>query len=137
MSNGVERVGNFKKQFIMKKILSSVFMLTILVSGCSQDDVLKNNLTTSNSLKFIASFESNESRTYVEEGNLLRWTAGDQISLFEGSTLNSKYQFDGETGDNGGSFTKVGNSFSTGNLLNKHILLYIHMLLTRRFQKME
>ena len=108
----------------MKKILSSVFMLTILVSGCSQDDVLKNNLTTSNSLKFIASFESNESRTYVEEGNLLRWTAGDQISLFEGSTLNSKYQFDGETGDNGGSFTKVGNSFSTGNPLNKHIAVY-------------
>ena len=64
----------------MKNILSIMFLFALLASSCSEDELVRNQ--SSNSLKFTASFEENESRTYMGEGNLLRWTAGDQISLF-------------------------------------------------------
>jgi len=32
---------------------------------------------------FTASFENNDSRTYVEDGLYSRWTEGDRVSLFD------------------------------------------------------
>jgi len=47
-----------------------------------------------------------ESRTYLEDGLYSRWTEGDRISLFDGSTLNNQYLFGGKTGDMGeGTFS--------------------------------
>lgn len=108
----------------MKKYFSLIFLLTILFSGCNQEELLNNQSTTSESRTFTASFEKNESRTYIEEGNLLRWTEGDQISLFEGNTLNRQYQFDGKTGDNSGTFSLVVKPFGTGNDLTAHYAVY-------------
>lgn len=110
----------------MKNLLSLIGLFVIIVSGCSQDDAL-NQFASSNSKKFTASFETNESRTYIEEGKWLRWTKGDQISLFEGNSLNSKYQFDGETGDNTGTFSKMKPSspvFGTGTNLSSYYAVY-------------
>lgn len=106
----------------MKKHLSLILLLTILVSGCNQEEILKNE--SANGKTFTASFEQNESRTYVEEGNLLRWTKGDLISLFNSNTLNQQYKFDGETGANSGTFSKVESPFGTGNDLNCHYAVY-------------
>ena len=108
----------------MKKYFSLICLLTILFSGCNQEKLLNNRSTTSESRTFTASFEQNESRTYIEEGNLLRWTEGDQISLFEGNTLNRQYQFDGKTGDNSGTFSLVVKPFGTGNDLTAHYAVY-------------
>ena len=108
----------------MKKYFSLIFLLTILFSGCNQEELLNNQSTISESRTFTASFEQNESRTYIEEGNLLRWTEGDQISLFEGNTLNRQYQFDGKTGDNSGTFSLVVKPFGTGNDLTAHYAVY-------------
>lgn len=106
----------------MKKHLSLILLLTILVSGCNQEEILKNE--SANGKTFTALFEQNESRTYVEEGNLLRWTKGDLISLFNSNTLNQQYKFDGETGANSGTFSKVESPFGTGNELNCHYAVY-------------
>ena len=97
-------------------------LFALLASSCSEDELVRNQ--SSNSLKFTASFEEGGSRTYVEESNLLRWTEGDQIALFVGNTLNRQYQFDGETGDNSGTFSIVNNPFGTGNDLNSHYAVY-------------
>lgn len=93
-----------------------------MASSCNEDELVKN--PTTNSLKFTASFEQSESRTYVEMGNLLRWTAEDQVSLFVANTLNQQYQFEGKTGANSGYFNKIGNSFGTGSDLNCHYAVY-------------
>ena len=106
----------------MKNILSILFLFALLASSCSEDELVRNQ--SSKSLKFTASFEENESRTYMGEGNLLRWTAGDQISLFVANALNQQYQFEGKTGANSGYFKKIGNSFGTGNDLNCHYAVY-------------
>ncbi len=106
----------------MKTNLMLATLFTLLVSGCTQDELVKSE--SSNGRQFVASFEQNESRTYVEDGNLLRWTAEDQISLFEGNALNQQYQFAGKTGANGGYFNKVNNTFGTGNDLGCHYAVY-------------
>ena len=108
----------------MKKHLSLICLLAILINGCNQEEWQKNQSVCSKGKTFTASFELNESRTYVEGGNLLRWTTGDQISLFEGYTFNCKYQFDGETGDNGGTFSPISNAFGTGNNLAANYAVY-------------
>lgn len=102
----------------MKTRLLSVFtLLAFMVSGCNQDELLENKNPSkyqSDNVEFSASFEeaSAESRTYIEEDAetsrlYLRWTKGDEISIFRGTTLNQRFLFKGETGDNSGSFKLV------------------------------
>lgn len=108
----------------MKKIISLLLPLAILFSGCSQEELQNSRPTQQDGKIFTASFEQSETRTYVEEGNLLRWNAGDQISLFDGNTLNRQYRFDGETGDDSGTFSIVSCPDGTGNGLNANYAVY-------------
>ena len=108
----------------MKKFYSLILLFTILVSGCSQDEVVKEQSSSSESLIFTASFEDNESRTYLNENEHLRWNADDLVSIFAANTYNQKYQFKGETGANSGEFEPVGSSYSTGNDLSRHYAIY-------------
>lgn len=108
----------------MRRYFSLLCILALLVGCYNTDEHLINEPIPSDGRIFTASFEQNDTRTYVEEGNLLRWNEGDQITIFDSNTLNQQYQFDGETGDNGGTFSKVSNSFGTGNDLNCHYAVY-------------
>ena len=108
----------------MKNCLWISFLLVLMVVGCSQEDVLRKGQTLSDGRIFTTSFENSKSRTYVEEGNLLRWTANDCISLFDGNSLNRQYKFDGETGDNGGTFSIVEKPYGTGVALNANYAVY-------------
>ena len=108
----------------MKKIYQLLALITLLVSGCTQDEVVKNQDSSSKSLIYTASFEGSESRTYLNEDGYLRWTADDQISIFGANTYNQQYKFTGETGANSGTFEKVSGSYATGTDLNHHYALY-------------
>ena len=108
----------------MKNIITYIFLLTLLVSGCSQEEMPMNEVSASGGRIFTTEFEQNESRTYVENGTLLRWTAGDQITLFDGNTLPLQYQFRGWTGANSGTFYMVGKPEGTGTSLNHNYALY-------------
>lgn len=108
----------------MRRYFSLLCILALLVGCYNTDEQLINEQIPSDGRIFTASFEQNDTRTYVEEGNLLRWNEGDQITIFDSNTLNQQYKFDGETGDNGGTFSKVSNSFGTGNDLNCHYAVY-------------
>ncbi len=56
---------------------------------------------------FYAQFEEdNTSRSYIDSLLHQRWNKNDQISVFT-STVNQRYKFDGEDGDNNGSFSAV------------------------------
>ena len=107
---------------IMKTKLFFICLLATLVSGCGQEELYIEESV--NARTFTASFDQNTTRTYVEEGNLLRWTKGDQISLFDGNTLNCQYKFDGETGDNSGTFSIVNAPSGSGNDLSTNYAVY-------------
>lgn len=106
----------------MKTKLFFIYLFAILVCGCRQDELYIDQSV--NERTFTASFEQNSTRTYVEEGNLLRWTEGDQISLFDGNTLNRQYKFDGKTGDNAGTFSIVNAPYGSGNDLSTNYAVY-------------
>lgn len=108
----------------MKKVLSRLFVSAMLLCACAQVEAPLPQHESAEGRIFEAAFEDNASRTYIEEGNLLRWNAGDRISLFDGNTLNRQYQFDGETGDNSGTFSIVDKPYGTGNDLNANYAVY-------------
>ena len=108
----------------MKNIFRLLAPLALALSGCVYEELPNNELVQSEGRIFTASLEQDETRTYVEEGNLLRWNAGDQIALFDGNTLNRQYKFDGETGDNSGTFSIVSSPYGTGNDLTTNYAVY-------------
>lgn len=94
-------------------------MALLLMVGCTKsetDTAITQQLQ--NSPDFYATFESDDTRTFVDEKVRLLWTEGDQLSIFT-STLNQKYEFDGETGDNSGTFTPISSGqFGSGSTLS-------------------
>lgn len=102
-----------KISVVMKNIYSIIFMSALMLSSCVQEEI-SDNSPYCEGREFTASFEQAGTRTYVEDGVLLRWTSGDQISLFDGNTLNRQYRFDGETGDNSGTFSIVDAPYGSG-----------------------
>ena len=111
----------------MKKLY--IFALVaILFAAC--DNVTTNEGYNSSFIAVDASdtlyaeFAETNTRTYVEEGNKLRWTKGDEISYFPAITYNMQYRFKGETGDNSGAFAKVTTDLVTGNKLDNCYAVY-------------
>ena len=56
----------------------------------------------------IEQVDAPDNRVYADENHRLRWHAGDMVSIFNKNSYNQKYQFDGETGDYSGTFTRIG-----------------------------
>lgn len=108
----------------MKNLVSFIFLLALLVSGCSQEEMLKGVTSASSGRIFTTSFEQKDSRTFVKDGYLSRWMANDRISLFDSNTLNLEYKFDGETGDYEGTFSMVNISGGTGSSLTSNYAVY-------------
>jgi len=108
----------------MKRLFSIALLFTLLICGCKQDESLKEEVTLLDLPIVTADFEQNKSRTYIEEGNLLRWTKNDQISFFFKYTFNFQYQFDGNTGDNAGTFSPVKQVVATGMELQRNYAIY-------------
>ncbi len=64
-------------------------------------------------------------KAYADEQLRGRWDAGDHISIFNKNTINREYAFQGQTGDNSGSFKKVpSEDFYAGNPLSYVYAVY-------------
>ena len=108
----------------MKNFVPLLFLIALMVSGCTQDDMLRNGTSASGGRKFTASFEQDDSRTYVKDGLYSRWTEGDLISLFDAGTLNCQYLFSGKTGDSSGNFFLLNKPEGTGLPLSANYAVY-------------
>ncbi len=68
---------------------------------------------------FYASMEQvaePDTRVYADENLMVLWHADDRVGIFNKYTYNQQYRFDGETGANSGTFSKVpSETFVTGN----------------------
>ena len=95
-------------------------ILTTLV-GCSQYSEELDSIKTplKKLTEFYASIPECDTRTYVEDNKYLRWNADDEITVFNGNTYNSHWQFSGEDGANSGKFNEIEESgFVSGTPLN-------------------
>lgn len=106
----------------MKKyILSALCALSLIACAKSDEDMVAVPATAPETI--YASFEEPTTRTYVEQDKYLRWHAEDEISFFS-TTYNLQYRFQGNTGDNNGSFTKITTDLVTGNALANNYAVY-------------
>ncbi len=119
-------VGRNKKSKTMK-ILRVLALAAILFAACDSvttEEVHNQNVVEIEAPEHLSAEISGVARTYVGPNNYLRWTEGDEISYFPGVTCNIQYRFDGKTGDNSGSFTRVSDKLVTGNALVNTYSLY-------------
>lgn len=105
----------------MKKILILAAALLGFV-GCTKSEV--EELSMADKAPRLHGAFADETRTYLEREKYLRWHADDHISAFLGNTLNQEYDFDGETGANSGTFTRVAIQLGTGNPLTNIMAFY-------------
>lgn len=116
------------------KILKFFALAAILFAAC--DNVTtemsydQNLITVEAAERVTVEFCDETARTYVENGDRLRWTEGDEISYFPGVTCNIQYRFDGKTGDNSGTFTRVTEKLVTGNALVNTYAVYPYNVTT-------
>ena len=122
-----------KQHSTMKKLttLFSVLFLFVL-SGCNSGHFEENSDKMSNTPvvetlpDLTAGFADEEqARTYIENNRNLYWHEADMISTFYGTTCKHRYQFNGETGDNSGTFSLVASDEpGTGNPLDAIYAIY-------------
>lgn len=106
----------------MKKIFT-LFILLCVFSSCAETSITEEHVLLTDEVKYYATITESDpaSRTYLDEQRRQCWHAEDSISVFR-TTRNERFNFDGETGDFEGSFTRdasesadtsVGNAIST------------------------
>lgn len=105
----------------MKKFLF-IPMLLIMLASCMTELEQIPAATDNDAPKrvFHASIEGTASNTqtkvYADEDMKVVWNAGDMISIYEQTTYNHPYQFDGDDGDTAGDFNDLTPSgYHTGN----------------------
>ena len=94
--------------------------------GCAKEIAREEGADNSFAVvpELSAGFDEGQTKTYVENNVNLKWHGSDMISAFVGNTLNSKYAFEGETGDNSGSFSFVESKGGDGKFLNNIYAVY-------------
>lgn len=99
-----------KKGFVLQSLIC------LLAVSCSVHEIETIDPVTAGDDVFFASLESYstpDTRVYVDNDNsvdgkfMIFWNAKDQISIFNETTLNQKFEFLGETGANSGYFENV------------------------------
>ncbi|MBQ5861283.1 MAG: hypothetical protein IIW65_03970 [Alistipes sp.] len=104
----------------MKRLL--FFVAGCLMVACNMTEDVENQVVSKK--LFHATIDDESTRTFVDEKIRLRWTEGDLISLFEGTTRNKQYKFLGETGDNAGDFEDITTGFGSGNDIDRYYAIY-------------
>lgn len=90
--------------------------------ACNMTEDVENQIVSKK--LFHATIDDESTRTFVDEKIRLRWTEGDLISLFEGTTRNKQYKFLGKTGDNAGDFEDITTGFGSGNDIDRYYAIY-------------
>ncbi|MBR1962772.1 MAG: leucine-rich repeat domain-containing protein [Alistipes sp.] len=108
----------------MKKLTFLMALLPILFCACSSFHEENSTLVIPTTPDLQAGF-AEDTRTYVENNKYLRWHEDDRLSAFWGNTLNRQYKFNGETGDNSGTFSLVpSGELGTGNIFDHIYAVY-------------
>ena len=105
----------------MKNRIFLFCLLAALAVSCmrEQQEVVR---TFSDDPVFYATIENSgdpETRVFVDDQLRVLWNADDRVSIFNKTTFNREYRFEGQDGDNSGTFDKVpGDKFIASNPLN-------------------
>lgn len=111
----------------MKTPLFPLALICLLTISCSVQEPDTKDIVAPGDDVFYATLESYagpDTKVYVDEKIKMHWNEGDLISMFNKTTLNQEYRFEGNTGDYAGKFEKVSDPFGTGNLFGYLCAVY-------------
>ena len=94
----------------MKKGLFLLSLFFLLAVSCSVHELDTKAPVFFEDEVFYAKLESYsepETKVYVDDKIKILWDEKDQISIFNKTSHNQQYEFDGKTGDNSGAFNKL------------------------------
>ena len=112
----------------MKRAAFAAISLMAVI-GCTRES---DNIQTPSKERIYASIEQPAStKVYADEELKVLWNEEDLISFFNKLTLNEKWMFMGETGDNAGYFSQVTQAVGTGNELDYYCAVYPYNATTR------
>ena len=112
----------------MKRCLYIVSLLMLAFSGCQKAEVQSSekDVVLSDFRGELEGFI--DTKTVLDRNNNVRWSEGDQVIIFNGSTLGGKYQVtDDSVGETSGGFDYIGNAtggFVSGSDIDHNIALY-------------
>ena len=107
----------------MKKVLIWAGCLLAGLVSCTVQEPTDINIPEPN--RYFGIMEDSSTRMYADDQMRTLWNEGDFISIFEMTTFNNKYQFDGIDGDTAGGFEYVsGPTFGTENPLDHFVAVY-------------
>lgn len=121
----------------MRRVYISIIAILgiFLTTGCEKSEQLQQ--LSKDAPVFTSSFEdyefSGKTKTYVDNNVKLLWHKDDELSIFAGNSLNTKYKFDGETGSNSGNFSivQIPPQFGTGNTVSANYAVYPYSSYTK------
>lgn len=111
----------------MRRLLLTQTVLCLLMASCAVHET--NTQVPAAPLEdevFYASLEpyaDPDTRVYVDDNVKLHWDAEDRISIFNSTTQNREFRFEGETGANSGSFGPI-TPEGTGDPLDFKVAVY-------------
>lgn len=115
---------------IMRRFMFCATLVVLLVgctNGFEDSRYSPDQVTTLPDLTAEFADAKDDTRTYIDGDNHLHWHKADLITAFFGNTLNQAYRFNGETGDNSGTFSLVPSGMlGTGNDLEAIYAVYPH-----------
>lgn len=105
----------------MKRTLG-ISVLLLLAAACQRQEV---PAVQESSFTGVIEQPTTLTKTYMDADRNVLWSEGDAVSIFEGSTLNRKYNVTGGAGTAEGSFTyEAGGGFVSGVELPANIAVY-------------
>ena len=103
----------------MKYRIFTAGLAALLAVSCTVTELDKTDRTVNEYDVYHASIEDSSTRVYVDDQLRVLWNADDRVSIFNRTTYNRQYRFDGEDGDNAGTFSRIpSDDFVTSNPLN-------------------
>lgn len=97
----------------MKKIISILGVISLFAACTAELDTTPEiteeqaPIIEKTPVLYASIEEGAETKVYLDENYKVLWHADDRISVFNKDTYNLQYRFDGNTGDNSGTFSEV------------------------------
>lgn len=96
--------------FTMKKGIFLPSLIGLLALSCTVQEIETQTPpyepAPGDDVFYASLAPESDTKVYLDENIKILWNEADQISIFNETTLNKKYEFMGETGDNAGYFKK-------------------------------
>ncbi len=110
MASGNNKI---KTENDMKRIIIGILAVSAMLCGCQKNEIATPS--AENAVLYATIEENNETKTYMDANNNIRWSEGDQIVGFMKSSLGLKYQIlPSSVGKTSASFENI--SGSNGNI---------------------